>query len=75
MGRQVLIAWRVFNVDFLKICEFVGLRNNFPLGFGALGRYTPSGVAWLFPGKENDLPREVAFCVQNLDFDEILTFL
>ena len=54
MGRNVLMAWHLFNGDFLWIHEFVLDRSIFSTVRLAIACSSPRGISWLLLGKEKD---------------------
>ena len=55
-AHQVLMAWRLFNLDFFKIHVFVWRQTIFTMVIWVIGMYIASGVAWLFLGTEDGRP-------------------
>ena len=54
MGRTVLMAWHLFNGDFLWIHEFVLDRSIFSTVRLVIACSSPRGVSWLLFANEND---------------------
>ena len=54
MGRNVLVAWHLFNGDFFRIHEFVLDRSIFSTIRLAIACSSPRGISWLLLGKEKD---------------------